>query len=254
MDVFRSLEIETIGSCNRSCVTCLRQTHPAGSSTHATRFPLTSTAGEGAKMPAVTFHSIVAQAVDMGFTGRVCLSHYNEPLLDDRLASFGACVQGKPEIAGPLTFCTNADLMTEERATECGGIFDCVVVALYMGADRRAAREAELRAMFSEAELRFVDPAHGITHFSPLPGLAVAIEKHCQRPCTHYNDHLFIAHDGTVLHCCDDYAGHFDLGNVNERSISDIWSSQRYAELVDRLSRPGGRLEDPHCAICPRVG
>ena len=253
MKVFEHLEIETVGSCNRTCTTCLRQSYPnKDNPTHYGRFPVTAKIGGGMKMPTATFKSVIDQAVDMGFNWSVCMQHFNEPLLDERLAELGEYVKSKPEIKGPLSACSNMDLMTEERAKELDGLFDHFVVALYIPEERQPEREKWLLSLFKKTELRFTKGVHVITHYSPFTNTAQAIEEQKHKPCTFYNRMLIIAYNGTILHCCDDYVGHFGLGDVNTMSLKEIWESQKHQQLQNDLSVAGGRLKHSHCSVCPR--
>lgn len=252
MDVFEHLEIETIGSCNRTCGTCLRQTYvKKDDSVHRGRFPVTSEVGVGTKMPISTFKGIIDQAVDMGFKGSVCLQHYNEPLLDDRLPELGEYVKSKPQIAGAYA-CSNMDLITEEMAAKLDGVFVRFDVALYMSEERQIEREKYLLGLFKKTALFFTKGVHTVTHYNPHVGTVAYIKAVQSTPCTAYNGQLIIAYDGTILHCCEDYAGNFGLGNANTMSLKEIWESNVHRELVDTLSKPGGRLKYSYCSVCPR--
>ena len=253
MNIFTHLEIETVGSCNRTCKTCLRQTYVNKENpTHYGRFPVTSKVGEGMKMPTATFKGIIDQAVDMGFDNTVCLQHFNEPLLDERLAELGEYVKSRPEIKGPLSACSNMDLITEEKAKELDGLFDHFVVALYMPEEKQVEREKYLLNLFKKTRLDFTKGVHLITHYSPFNNRDEVIEERSKLPCTHYNPMLIIAYNGTILHCCDDYVGHFGLGNVNTMTLKEIWESKKHSDLVETLSKHGGRMHHPYCANCPR--
>lgn len=123
MDImFKELDIETCSSCNRTCPTCLRNSEPLSSV--ADRF------GKRRLMPYQMATSILDQAAEMGFTGTVNLSHFNEPLQDDRLATFGRYAKGLKAFAS-VGFHTNADLLSERRAKDIDGAFDWATVALY---------------------------------------------------------------------------------------------------------------------------
>lgn len=56
------------------------------------------------------------------------------------------------------------------------------------------------------------------------------------------------------LNCCEDYAGNFGLGNVNEMSIDEIWNGEKYKKLVNDLSVSGGRWKYDYCSECPKTG
>ena len=251
--LFDHLEIETIGSCNRKCPTCLRQTYiHKDNPVHLNRFPITHEIGQGTKMPFSTFKNIIDQAVKMGFSGRVCMQHYNEPLLDDRLADLAAYVKSKPEIKGPLFSCINMDIITEDRAKELDGLFDFFVVSLYMSKKKQEEREPWLLSLFKKTQLVFTKGVHVITHYSPAHQLNDLIKQQSTKPCNTYNNMLIIAYDGTILHCCDDYIGHFNIGNVNTMSLKEIWESQTHQKLIKTLAIANGRQKYKYCSVCPR--
>ena len=144
------------------------------------------------------------------------------------------------------------DLITEERAKNLDGLLDGITVALYMPKEKQAEREKWLESLFKYTRLDFTKGIHFTTHYSPWSNLNEHIEEQKNKPCTSYNHMLIIAYDGTVLHCCDDYVGHFGLGNVNTKSVKDIWQSEEHKKLVHDLRSSGGRLKYKYCSECPR--
>ncbi len=261
--------IETISSCNRRCASCFRQTYPIkDNKSHVGRFPVTSTAGVGVKMPMPTIRKIINDAIDFGFKGCVQLQYFNEPLLDDRLVKICEYLKSKSEIQGyprvsvkpggphrdlpPVYFFSNLDLMTAERATELDGKVDLIIGTLYMPLDAARDRSLKIYKMFSHTDIMLREGTHYTSHFSPFHDLQLNIQKVRSEPCTHFNDMLIIRYDGTVLHCCEDYAGEFNLGNINDLSVKEIWTGRTHRGILDTLSRGGGRRVYKHCRICPR--
>lgn len=186
----------------------------------------------------------------MGFNGTVCLQHYNEPLQDERLASFGRAAK---EMGFSYVFtCTNADFMNEERAAELDGTFDELLIALYMKEPVKSKREAWLRTLFHKTRLTFTGGGFIPTHYSPVFPVKVLAAQHESRPCSEPLRRMIVNHRGDMLMCCDDMVGHFSLGNVHEKSLEELWYSERHQQLVLALQHPGGRTAHPHCLSCPR--
>jgi radical SAM protein with 4Fe4S-binding SPASM domain len=52
-------------------------------------------------------------------------------------------------------------------------------------------------------------------------------------PCRDLWHFMIILTNGQVVPCCRDYLYEFDLGNVNEQSIEDIWMGEKYQSLRD---------------------
>jgi radical SAM protein with 4Fe4S-binding SPASM domain len=253
--LFPFLEIETSGDCNRTCGTCIRNSHPD-------RDAVSSWFG-GNALPTGVVLDILHQARDLGFTGPVNLSHYNEPMLDSRLALFGRTVKALG-FSGVMIV-TNGDLITAERAAELDGVIDHISVSLYMPEPVRSKREAWLRSLFRTTAISMAGGVHIPTHFSPgaagapyafaspvdldAAGLA---ERHRRRACDEPTRRMVINHRGDMLLCCDDLTGHFDLGNVNEQSLEALWFSERHQQLIETLLQASGRAMHPWCASCPR--
>lgn len=253
MKLFDTLFIETIGACNRTCTTCLRQTYPQKPG----NLPLLRTIQHKPGMhPDLMdedlFKSIIDQSVQLGFKGRITLQFFNEPLLDPRLESLASYAKEKlPTV--PLWICTNADLLTEERAKNLDKLFSRLNIALYMPKNRQKKRQKVLRSWFSNATLNFTNGVHLLTHFSPSKHREAMIRKAINQPCTTFNPILIVNWDGTVSHCCDDLNGDFQLGNLQTTSIKDVWFGARNTEITSKLSSPGGRQNFEYCKNCPRV-
>jgi hypothetical protein len=226
MRMFEELVIETQGTCNRACPTCLRQS---------------VSRGEG-RMDAVTVKDLIDQATAMGFRGWLCLQFFNEPLLDDRLAEFGRHARGRfREVFAN----TNGDLLTEGLAGALDGALDRLHVALYgPGKDERRERYA---GWFRETKLTFTDGRHVVTHGWPTARPQAG--KPCLREC---RMRLIVGWDGGMRLCCEDIDGRFALGNVRDVPLRGLWFGDRHREIVEALGRPGGRLAFPYCAECPR--
>ena len=211
---------------------------------------LAVTLHEAAILETATFQRLLLEAWDMGFRGAVCLQHYNEPLQDARIAGLGTLVK---ETGFPYVFiCTNADLMDELRAAGLDGVFDEMLVALYMNEPVKSWREAWLRTLFKSTKLTFTGGSHIATHYSPAFPVEWMIKRHANNPCSEPLRRFIINHRGDMLMCCDDMTGNFNLGNVHEQSLEELWYSDRHQDMVLALQKRGGRFVHPHCQSCPR--
>jgi len=201
-------------------------------------------------MPTATVLNAINQLAQMDFRGVINLNHYNEPLIDDRIAAFGAYARCRL-LAKSVELFSNADLLDADRAAELDGIFDQITFSLYHPLEKQPAIKAKIRGWFNHTKPVFTKGEHTISHNSPLPGLATRIAKVIDTPCTYYHQRFILAHDGTALFCCQDYSGHFDLGNIYNMSLVDIWNGPKYLKLEDDLSRPAGRRLHDYCRSCP---
>lgn len=240
--LFHQLEIETKSSCNRTCEACIRNSHPDREAVRPWF--------EENEMSAETVQRLLAEATSLGFSGSVCLQHYNEPLMDPRIGVFGKLAKDMG-FAHVFT-CTNADLMTAERAAELDGVFDEMLVALYMGEAVKAKREAWLRSLFTKTKLTFTGGGFIPTHYSPVYPVESLARKHVTKPCREPTRRMIVNHRGDMLLCCDDLVGTFALGNVRDHTLEELWFGERHQDLVLALLEPGGRKVHPHCEACPR--
>jgi len=241
--LFKLFELETCSYCNRTCPTCLRNSHPDKQAV-APWFEQTF-------LPTETIHDLLGQLVRMGFQGPVCLQHYNEPLLDPRIAELGRYAKGLKQFHH-VFMCTSGDFIDEKRAADLDGAFDELQISLYMNADVARRRTDYLKALFKKTLLSFTGGVHIPTHFSPsFPVLGFA-DAYRNRPCTLPQKRLIINHRGECLLCCDDLVGNFGLGNIRDHSLEELWFGERHQQIIRDLEVAGGRNKHPYCASCPR--
>ena len=247
IELFNALEIETQSRCNRRCEGCLRNSYPDKKAVESW-FNVNY-------LPTEDIERIMKQSLEIGFSGRVCLSHYDESLMDPRIADLG-------RMAKSLGFShvyigSNSDFLTAEMARDLDGAFDEIVFALYVPESHYEKRAKWIQSLFKKTQPRIRRGSHIITHYSPLAYNAYdAIIKTYQNntciwPAT---NSMIINHRGDMMMCCDDMPGHFDLGNIKDHTIEELWYGEKHQDYVMALSKPGGRAIHPHCMCCPRPG
>lgn len=229
--------LETQSYCNLKCSDCLRNTEPTTS-----RFingnPINKI------MPTEKVHDLIDQASDLGYRGTIQFQYYSEPTCDSRLVSFVKYARRKgmrPEIA------TNGSLLTDTLCRQLDGVIDKIVIG---------ATSHKPRAHWMGRFRRTRDVCYGysraVTHFSPKKKLLQAgISKNINTPCHIPRKYLIIQYDGEMALCCDDLSHVWNLGNAFEKSLDELWRSEKHVEILKTLSVPGGRLKYPYCRICP---
>lgn len=240
-NLFETLDLETVSLCNRRCPTCIRNSHPDKS--------LVSSFFERNFLEMDVIENAFTQATELGFTGKVILSHYNEPLLDDRLPKI--CKLAKQFPFKYVYFHTNGDLITEDKALELDGFVDEIRITLYMPEDKSVVRAKWINSLFSKTKLTFLIPSHIKTHFSS--GYLELAEKYKNHNCLEPQRRVAINHRRQYLLCCDDVVGNFDLGYFPDISIKDYWFGEKRVTLANNLQNVGGRLHYAYCTTCPRI-
>lgn len=244
LKMFKTLDLETISSCNRTCVGCIRNSHP-NKDLVASFFT-----------PVYLDESVIVEALtqckEMKFTGQVCLSHYNEPLMDERLPELVRLVKS---FGFYVYFVTNGDYLTEDLAAQFdrNGL-DKIVVSLYMDEPMRSKRAEWIKSIFHTT---FAEPLvfsdHIATHFSPNFDVKALANMHKNNACSEAEMRVIINHRRQYLLCCDDVVGNFDLGTFPEIGIEDFWFGEKHTEIAMDLRESGGRLKHSYCESCPRA-
>lgn len=244
---FSLLEIETSSFCNRHCATCLRNTIPERDSV-ADRF-------EQNLLPMDDIRRIIDEASSMGFRGEICLSHYNEPLLDPRIADIARLVK-ESGVFSRCFFGSNGDHLTDELAASLDGIVDYIGFALYMNEPVRSKREEWIRGCFKRTSVTVSggppEEQHMVTHFCPLVDVNDIARRSRGRPCNRPIKRMIVNHAGNMLLCCEDVIGRYGLGTIRDGTLEQLWYSDVHQDIVLSLQKPMGRAQHPYCASCPR--
>jgi hypothetical protein len=232
--MFNSFDLETSALCNRKCATCLRNSHP--NRVAVQRFFTQSF------MPLQTIQQILDQAADLGYKGKLCLCHWNEPLMDPRIVEIVKLAKSYNRFY--VYFFTNGDFLTEEIAGQLDGLLDGIAVSLYLSGSARVETSRRIRQAFSRSQVQ-IKGDHRPAHFHP--GVVGDPRRHC-RPVPR---RLIVTYRGEYLLCCEDLLGEFSLGRFPEVSLKDYWFGEKHSTILNTLSAPGGRAAYPYCAVCP---
>jgi len=241
IELFRTASIETSSFCNRTCETCIRNSYP-NKKRIAPWHELHN------HLPMKTIFEIGYQLRDVGFKENICLSHYNEPLLDHRLdkiiehfKSLG-CFRN-------IYFHTNGDFMNQDWADRLDGLADKIIVSLYM--EKKTERIEWIKSLFKKTFIDYTDGGHITSHYSPRENLKAKIAEHVPTECKIPITTMIINHRAQYLLCCEDVVGRFNLGTFPRPSIEHYWYGNRHVEIINTLVA-NGRRNYQYCKICPR--
>lgn len=240
--MFQRFEIETSSTCNRTCPSCLRNSIP--------NRDLVKNWFTQNLMPLETIYNLFDQLVKMDFKGSVCLQHYNEPLQDPRIVDIARHVKNLNQFQ-EIFICTNADYIDEELAKQLDGTLDNMRISLYMDDEAQQKRMAFLNKLFSKTKLLYTGGVHSPTHHSPKFDLMELTDRFTDQPCHEPGIRLIINHKGDCLLCCSDLTGNFDLGNIKDHTLYDLWFNEKHQNIIKDLQLAGGRRRFKHCASCP---
>lgn len=251
----KHVALELTSHCNRNCWFCPRWGDRSGKRKDANGNPVIR------YMPSEHVSSLMKQVWDMGYRDAINFHHLSEPFLDKRLVSFARMAK---EMGFPTIIHTNGDVIRNNRelAFAAAEVFDEITVGLYdyTSEEERISEEAFWVEYMTEAGVKklhfthkdIVFPRHDVNpEGQRMEDLERSIELARQHPCEMVREHLIVHYDGNVALCCEDYPDQFNLDNAFVTPLRDIWWGDRRREVIETLSKPGGRLHYPHCAKCP---
>jgi len=255
--LFQRLVIESHSYCNRSCWFCPR--------THDRSGAYRDSEGRDVQreMPTEQIMNLLDQAAALGFQGLVAFHFYGEALLDPRCLELAR--EAKKRRMKPYLH-TNADAVKTDSVLcrQVADVFENIVVGLYDYETDEELEDAERdwRARLPGVDIKFstISRANGEAVRSMAVPRALAPVNARNRipdltytnaPCSRPLVRMVIRYDGKICNCCEDVQSAFDLGNVNDDSLADLWLSERHIEVVEDL-QAGRRDKYKLCAGCPQ--
>ena len=254
--LFERLQIESQALCNRDCWFCPR-THDRSGAYLDGRGQAVSGALSTEKIL-----DLLDQAAALGFRGPVGFYSYSEPLLDKRhllLARHAAQRGMRPQLH------TNGDVLQErpELVEEVRSVYRELTIGLY---DYESNEELERtmetwRARFPGVQLAFSYIGRGAARRARSIGTARALTPSDGRyafpdlvyrnaPCHRPGLRMIVRYDGQMCLCCEDLRADFELGNVHDSTLEELWYSDRHVGMIEQLAK-GRRDAYALCSVCP---
>lgn len=247
MDVprFTKVILEVNSDCNRRCHFCNRH----GDSKN--RFFDTQGKLVSRFMPLGQIENIRQQLVDMEWEGEVFFGHMSEPTMDPGIVDI---VSSFAQHDWPITFHTNGDFLRKDDllSHELSQVVDRFVVGIY-DVEGKTKQEIAQQKQWWKKRLAPANVIFSVatTRFERRFSLEEDKRSFPNAGCTAQLLNLVIYYDGEVALCCEDINCEFDLGNVFETPILDIWESSERFKLAARILNK--RSNHPVCAACPIV-
>lgn len=237
------ISIETINRCNSTCAFC-----PANINDESRPF---------AKMSENLFVKIIDELAQLSYDGYLNLYVNNEPFMDNRIEEWYIYAKEKLPKAKMLLY-TNGTLLTEERFRKIIPSIDKMIInnytedfKLHKSVDkiyRIVKNTPEYKDKDITIQIRYIkEILTNRAGAAPNKKAGKQTGDSCVMPYTDFT----IYPDGTVGLCCSDALEKTNLGNVEQQSIYEIWSSSEYAELREKI----GKSRDlyPFCKGCDFV-
>jgi len=111
-------------------------------------------------------------------------------------------------------------------------IADVKKLAEDIGVDRLLIKNIEVRSLEEAKEWLPVDDKYRRYHFDGEHyEVKNADKKSCPRPWLS----TLINWDGSVVPCCFDKNGHYEMGNINKQNMDDIWQNEKFTKFRYQL-------------------
>lgn len=232
--LFISADIETYGYCNRSCEFCFNN-------------PKFEQREKGVLSESL-WKKIIDELSELHYYGRISPHFFGEPLLDKRLVNLIAYAREKCPNSYILIV-SNGDLLDEDIFLK---LISSGVNKFYI---------TNYNDIPSPIINKLVEkyPAHisvrQYTDFYKIDRAGMIFERKSSisKPCLSLLGQLVINWKGDVVLCCMDYYAKYVFGNVGERKILDIWTSQKISEYRKKLIK-GLRESVEICKFCDYNG
>ena len=245
--IWETVEIDINSLCNRDCYFCPRFNDRSGIRKDEFGNKINK------KMPTENVYYIIDELSRLRYSGRITFHRLSEPLLDSRYPEFVKYAKEKGMV---VVDHTNGDVLREnvELCKLLDGLVDTFVVGLYdykTGSEREELKEYWLNK-FQKTEIKFSTPIEQpeIRINSKIYSETKKNKNIINLPCARRMSGLLIRYDGEVQLCCDDDACEFNLGNVFNQSLEEIWWSKKHIKIINDLQKPMSRHNHKLCSKC----
>lgn len=263
------LQIETIAACNAKCVFC---TYP-------------SMKRKRGRMEDSVFLKILTDAQrDMGpFINRVSLQGLGEPLMDKSIVE-RVYLSRRAFPEADISIYTNGTYLTPEMVARLKGAGISQIVLSLTGTN---PEEREAAMGLSDFD-KVVEHAEHARRVLPLRVKLIASRDLIQdmsaksfmekwgdeamityegnwageawkfrgapqtAPCHRALDQIMFLWDGTLALCCFDGEGHATFGNVQDKTVKELWEHPE-RQRIKKLHETGRRAEFPLCRTCTSI-
>lgn len=244
--IWKTVRLETQSMCSRDCEFCPRYDDRSGVRKDEQGNPV------NVRMPSEKVYSLMDEIAGSGGRGYIGFHRLSEPLLDPRFPDFCRYARQK---GMKILENTNGDVLRNDPALcrEIDGLVDILVIGLY---DYKNEGEKERltnhwKEVFKKTGVRFSTPQERpkIRQYSKVYRETKKDETILAHPCFK-TANLLIRYDGNVSLCGQDDRCTFGLGNVYEKSIGEIWWSEKHIRIVKSLQLPMARKKYQLCSTC----
>lgn len=237
--LFKSIEIETVNSCNMDCSFCPCNKYADKRVLHY--------------MDETLFDSIINQLAALNYDESIALFANNEPFIDRRISGFIEKVKNALPRAFLFLY-SNGTLLTLDKFLEIIKYLDLLVLDNYDDSYEfitpikeiynYCLKNADVSQKVKIQKRKKNEVLH--TRGGKAPNKEVSFIE--GSTCLYPFQQLVINSSGMVGLCINDLYTEYTLGNVNYESIVDIWYGDKYRKVRENIRK--GRENFTLCKFC----
>lgn len=230
--LFGALQIEINTNCNRRCNYCPNSVSP--------KIPELMKPG--------LYHQIVDELREMKFRGRIMPHCMSEPLLHPELPQLIA--DAREVEKAKIVIYTNGDFLDQERFDELkrAGVNTLIITQHGKQAPRPLLDLLDNVKQERQVDIIYQDLRYSRLFNRGIPDLIDPDRRAIPNPCWIANCYPQILVNGNVTQCCNDFKGENVFGNVNKRSIMEIWNDPQFRAFRKEVSQ--GQFNTAVCQRC----
>jgi radical SAM protein with 4Fe4S-binding SPASM domain len=250
--VFSEVEFNITGLCNRVCFFCPRVDPEV--------FP-----NVNEHLSLTLYEKILNDLEAIDYSGRVSFSGFGEPLLNPKHLEL---IQMTRRILPDcwLDMVSNGDRITAEKMAELldSGL-TTLLISMYDGPEQiehfeEMIAQAGVPREFVILRKRYLPPEQGyginVTNRAGMVtvnevGVTVLTEP-MKHPCYYTHYRMMIDYNGDVILCPHDWGKRLIVGNLNTKSIVELWTGKILMSVRTRLGN--GDRNFPPCDKCDVLG
>jgi radical SAM protein with 4Fe4S-binding SPASM domain len=234
---FSAVEIEINHACNRRCSYCPNSV---------------SKRKHTGEIDPVLYDRLMQELANLSFEGRISYDFYNEPLLHSDFEGIVAQTRLYLPKASIVVY-TNGTLLTQERVEKCLDLGVSEFVVTQHEKDKGYAFDEVYEGLGSARKHRVKYRTHRELKLTNRGGMLKHLGKDglVLAPCHIPSMIVTVTVSGNVLPCFEDYEEKLVMGNLRERSLMEIWNSEKYARFRKDL-KYGQRHAQSPCKDCNR--
>lgn len=235
----KKIEIEINSHCNLACSYCPNS--------------ITERIEDGNMDPEL-FDKILTQLSERNYKGKIAFDFYNEPMLAKGFDDFIAKTR-KALPNCPIELYTNGTLINSVEKAESLielGITSVVVTRHEEVPDLKFTKVYE--ELPADIKPNYILKDHTDLTLTNRGGILDGVGETvtANLPCMIPSIMMTVTVKGNILPCFEDYKQEFEMGNVNEEHILDIWNGEKFNLFRTSLLK-GERDKHSICKDCNRV-